>query len=115
MRFRRLCLAIFAFLLFLSEPIQIFKLRFGFNHLMRCIATGFAHKKALSNELTTRRDTRIVNSIWRGCERVSMPGARRSVSLCRLQSKLTINEDSSPSRLLPFKLRVDERDERPGD
>ena len=41
-RLRRLCLAIFAFRLFLREPIQISRLhKSRFNHLTRSIATAF--------------------------------------------------------------------------
>jgi hypothetical protein len=42
MRLRRLCLAIFAFLRFLSEPIQILVTAIRLNHLIHCSASAVA-------------------------------------------------------------------------
>ena len=70
-RLRRLCLAIFAFRLFLREPIQISRVhKSRFNHLTRSIATAFPRRIAgVSNEnkISHRRRNRALHRerMWR--------------------------------------------------
>jgi hypothetical protein len=77
MRLRRLCLAIFAFRLFLREPIQISRLRKSrFNHLTRSIATAFHRGTAAGRRLI--RSIRDASTDFESQIRHLHPSARLS-------------------------------------